>query len=382
MNDADESPDADDAGAGGDAGAASGAAGEGADSASGDAPGAPGEDDERVTLTHGAGGKAMRDLVSETLAAGFPDEDDALVGLDAFDDGAVLPVGGEYLVLTTDSHVVQPPFFPGGDIGRLAISGTVNDLAVMGATDVRGLTSAVIIEANYPVRNLERVAESMDAACREADASVMTGDTKVMGNGELDGVVVNTAGVGVAEHVTPDSGLSPNDVIIVTGSIGNHGVSLLAEREGIDFEADLESDVKPLNDVLGEALAVGGESVTAMKDPTRTGLAGALNEMARKSEVGIEVKDERVPVTADVNGASELLGLDPYQIANEGVAILGVEPTAAEDVLAAVRNHPKGGNAAAIGKAIDDHEGRVLLDTGIGNRYMREPSKEAMPRIC
>ncbi|MFT4921860.1 MAG: hydrogenase expression/formation protein HypE [Haloarculaceae archaeon] len=339
-------------------------------------------DEERVTLTHGAGGKATRDLVSETLAAGFSDPEDALIGLSDWDDGAVIPVGDENLVVTTDSHVIQPPFFPGGDIGRLAVSGTVNDLAVMGATDVRGLTSSVVVEANFPTTKLGRIADSMNAACEEADAHVVSGDTKVMGNGELDGVVVNTAGVGVAEHVTPDDGLSPDDVILVTGTIGQHGISLMAEREGIDFEADLQSDVQPLNDLLGEVLADAGEAVTAMKDPTRTGLAGSLNEMARKSDVGIEVKDDRVPVTSDIGGASELLGLDPYQIANEGVAILGVAPTAAEDVLATLRDHPKGEHAAAIGKVVDDHHGRVLLDTGIGNRYMREPSSEAVPRIC
>lgn len=354
-----------------------------------DADGAGGADgelpddatDDRVGLEHGAGGQAMRDLVSEVLTAGFPD-DGATVGLDAMDDGAVLPVGDEHLVVTTDSHVVQPPFFPGGDIGRLAVSGTVNDLAVMGATDVRGLTSAVVVEANYPTSKLRRVAESMAATCEEADAPVVTGDTKVMGNGEVDGVVVNTAGVGVAEYLTPDSGLSPDDVVVVTGPIGQHGISLLAEREGIDFDADLASDVQPVNRLLAEALAVGGDDVTAMKDPTRMGLAGALNEMAGKSGVGVEIREERVPVPADVKGAGEMLGLDPFQIANEGVAVLGVAPRAAEDVLAALRDHPKGAGAAAIGKAIDDHHGRVLLDTGLGNRYLREPASEPAPRIC
>ncbi len=347
-----------------------------------DADGRGESDDDRVTLTHGAGGKATRDLVSETLAANFSDPEDALIGLSDWDDGAVLPVGEKNLVVTTDSHVIQPPFFPGGNIGRLAVSGTVNDLAVMGATEVRGLTSAVIVEANYPTSKLEAIADSMAATAEEADAHVVSGDTKVMGNGELDGVVVNTTGVGVAEHVTPDDGLSPDDVIIVTGTIGQHGISLLAEREGIDFEAELESDVQPLNDMLGTVLSTVGESVKAMKDPTRTGLAGSLNEMARKADVGIEIKDDRVPVTADIGGASELLGLDPYQIANEGVAILAVAPTAAEDVLATLRDHPKGRNAAAIGKVTEEYQGRVLLDTGIGNRYMREPSREAVPRIC
>jgi hydrogenase expression/formation protein HypE len=348
-----------------------------------DARDAQGEDDgERIGLEHGAGGAATRKLVGETLAAGFADPGDALVGLAEMDDGAVLPVGDENLVVTTDSHVIDPPFFPGGDIGRLAVSGTVNDLAVMGATDVRALTSAVVVEANYPRSDLERIAESMAATCEEADASVVTGDTKVMGNGELDGVVINTAGVGVAEHVTPDSGLSPDDVIIVTDTIGEHGISLLAEREGIEFGSELQSDVQPLTDLLAVALETAGEDVAAMKDPTRMGLAGTLNEFAEKSDVGIEVREDRVPVTSDVKGTGEMLGLDPFQIANEGVAVLGVAPTAAEEVLATLKDHPKGENAAAIGKAIDDHHGRVILDTGIGSRYLREPASEPAPRIC
>jgi hydrogenase expression/formation protein HypE len=338
--------------------------------------------DDRVGLEHGAGGEATRTLVGETLAAGFSDPEDALVGLADRDDGAVLDVGDEHLVVTTDSHVVHPPFFPGGDIGRLAVSGTVNDLAVMGATDVRALTSAVVVEANYPTAKLERVADSMAETCREADAPVVTGDTKVMGHGEVDGVVVNTAGVGVADHVTPDAALAPNDVVIVTDSIGNHGISLLAEREGIEFGSDLASDVKPLNDLLAAALSAGGDDVHAMKDPTRMGLAGALNEFATKSDVGIEVREERVPVESDVKGAGEMLGLDPFQIANEGVAVLAVAPESAEAVLAALNGHPKGENAAAIGKVIDDHRGRVVLDTGIGSRYLREPAREPAPRIC
>jgi hydrogenase expression/formation protein HypE len=337
---------------------------------------------ERIGLEHGAGGEATRKLVAETLASGFVDPEDAVVGLTGMDDGAVIPVGKENLVLTTDSHVIDPPFFPGGDIGRLAVSGTVNDLSVMGATDVRALTSAVVIEANYPVAKLERIADSMAATCEEANATVVTGDTKVMGNGEIDGIVINTAGVGVAPHVTPDSAVEPNDVILLTDSIGEHGISLLAEREGIEFGSDLASDVKPLNDLLARALEVGGKNIKTMKDATRMGLAGALNEIAEKSGVGIEIREERVPVTSDVKGAGEMLGLDPFQIANEGVAVLAVAPKSAENVLDELREHPKGENAAAIGKGIDDHHGRVVLDTGIGSRYLREPASEPAPRIC
>lgn len=340
-----------------------------------------GESEGLVTLEQGAGGQATRDLVSEVLTAGFrPDE--LAVGLDAMDDGAVVPIGETNLVVTTDSHVVDPPFFPGGDIGRLAVSGTVNDLAVMGATDVKALSSAVVIEAGYAKENLERIADSMGRTCREADAPVVTGDTKVMGNGEIDGVVVNTTGIGVAEYLTPDSGLSPNDVVVVTGEVGRHGVALLAEREGIEFGTTLESDVRPVNGLLATALSVAGDGITAAKDPTRMGLAGAVNEMATKSGVGVELRQDRIPVPSEVKGASEMLGLNPLEVANEGIAVLGVTPTDAEDVLKALRSHPAGASAAAVGKAIDDSHGRVLLDTGLGRRYLREPATEPAPRIC
>jgi len=339
------------------------------------------EGEDVVTLEQGAGGKATRDLVTEVLTAGFPD--DALpVGRDAMDDGAILPVGDRNLAFTTDSHVIQPPFFPGGDIGRLAVSGTVNDLAVMGATDVRALSSAVVVEAGYDESKLREIADSMARTCREADAPVVTGDTKVMGNGDIDGVVLTTTGVGVADHVVRDDGLAPNDVLLVTDEVGRHGVALLAEREGIEFGTTLESDVRPINKVVDEALSVADGGVTAMKDPTRMGLAGAASEMAAKSGVGIELRQERIPVSADIKGASEMLGLNPLQIANEGIALLGVDPTVAEDVLEALRAHPDGADAAAVGKAIDDEHGRILLDTGLGTRYLPEPATEPAPRIC
>jgi len=339
------------------------------------------DSDAVVTLEQGAGGKAMRDLVSEVLTAGLPD-DSLDIGREAMDDGAVVPIGDRNVVFTTDSHVIHPPFFPGGDIGRLAVSGTVNDLAVMGATDVRALSSAVVVEAGYAESDLERVADSMAKACREADAAIVTGDTKVMGHGDLDGIVVNTTGVGVADHVVGDDGLSPDDVLVSTGEVGHHGVALLAEREGIDFGTTVESDVRPINGVVDRALSVAGADITAMKDPTRMGLAGAASEMATKGGVGIELRQDRIPVPSDVKGASEMLGLNPLQIANEGIALLGVRPTAAADVLAALRSHPDGQDAAAIGKAIDDEHGRVLLDTGLGTRYLREPATEPAPRIC
>lgn len=338
--------------------------------------------DEKITLLHGAGGKAMRELVERTLAAGFLDDGLPGIGLAAMDDGAAIPLGDRWLVVTTDSHVISPIFFPGGDIGRLAVAGTVNDLAVMGAIEVLGLTNSVIIEEGFLVRDLERIMDSIRETCAEAKVSILTGDTKVMRHGELDGIVINTTGIALADAVVSDAGLRPGDRIMLTGSIGDHGIALLAAREGIEFEADLRSDVAPLNDLLRLALEAGAGDITAMKDPTRGGVAGVLNEMARKSGVGIVLEEPRVPVDPQVRAAGEMLGIDPLQIANEGKVIMGVRPEAAERVLAALKSHPLGERAALVGTCIEEHRGRVILDTGLGRRYLTEPDREPVPRIC
>ena len=338
--------------------------------------------EEIVTLRHGAGGRAMRALVQELLAAGFADEPVDGIGLGAFDDGAALRVGDRWLVVTTDSHVVKPVFFPGGDIGRLAVAGTVNDLAVMGATEVWALTSAVIVEEGFRRDELERIQRSMRETAREAGARVVTGDTKVMGRGELDGIVLNTTGLAWADRVVPDAGLRPGDRIVVTGTIGDHGIALLAVRRGLGFEADLRSDVAPLNGLLRAALAAAGHGISAMKDPTRGGVASALHEMAEKSGVGIVLDESALPVTPAVRAAAEILGIDPLHIANEGKALLGVRPEAVETVLRALRAHPLGRQAAVIGACTDEVPGRVVLDTGFGRRLVTELEGEPLPRIC
>lgn len=338
--------------------------------------------EEIVALKHGAGGRAMRALIEEVLAAGFVEDAVDGIGLAAMDDGAALRLGDRWLVVTTDSHVVKPIFFPGGDIGRLAVAGTVNDLAMMGATEVLGLTSAVILEEGFPRADLERVHRSMRETSQEAGAPIVTGDTKVMGRGELDGIVINTTGVALAERVVPDAGLRPGDRILLTGPIGDHGIALMAVRRGFAFDADLRSDVTPINALIRAALRAGDAAVVAMKDPTRGGVASALHEMAEKSGVGIVIEESRVPVTRAVRSAAEILGLDPFHIANEGKAILGVRPEAAESVLEALRAHPLGAAAAIVGTCIEEHRGRVILDTGFGRRLVTEPEGEPLPRIC
>lgn len=344
----------------------------------------PPKADERVTLKHGAGGRAMRRLIEQVFAAGAEaPSGDGAIGLSALDDGAALPLGdGRWLVVTTDSHVVHPIFFPGGDIGRLAVSGTVNDLAMMGATEVLGLTCAVIIEEGFLRADLERIHQSMRQACAESGATIVTGDTKVMGRGEIDGVVLNTTGVAVTRQVVSDAGMRPGDRVIVTGPIGNHGFAVMAVRHALALEGDLRSDVAPLNGLVRAALDAGGADIVAMKDPTRGGLASALHEMAGKARVSVVVQESALPVSAEVRAAAELLGIDPLVVANEGKAVIGVRAAAAERVLAAVRAHPLGRDAAIVGTCVEPLAGPVIIDTGFGRRLVPEPEGEPLPRIC
>ncbi len=342
----------------------------------------PGTSERLISLHHGAGGRAMRRLIEETLVPGLTTLPIDGIGLRALDDGAAIRIGEEWLVVTTDSHVVHPAFFPGGDIGRLAIAGTVNDLAVMGATRPLALTSSLILEEGYRVDELERVQESMREACLEAGAPIVTGDTKVMGRGELDGIVINTTGVALTRTLVTDAGLHPGDRILVTGTIGDHGIALMAERHGLELDGDLRSDVAPLNRLLGLALAAAVGGITAMKDPTRGGLASTLHEMAEKSGVGVVIEEARIPISPAVRSAAEMLGLDPFHIANEGKAVIGVRPDAAGAVLEALRSRPDGRRAAIVGECTADRPGRVILDTGLGRRLVTEPEGAPLPRIC
>lgn len=336
-----------------------------------------------IAMKHGAGGRAMRELIARVFVNGSREAPAAPgVGLAAMDDGAALPLGDQWLVVTTDSHVIHPLLFPGGDIGRLAISGTVNDLAMMGATDVLALTCGVILEEGFPFADLERIQTSIRDTCREAGGAIVAGDTKVMGRGEIDGLVLNTSGVALTRRVVPDSGLRPGDRLVITGTVGDHGLAILSLRKGLGFDRVLRSDVAPLNRLIAAVLAAAGDGVVAMKDPTRGGLSSALHEMAEKSGVGILLEEPAVPVAEPARAVAELLGIDPLHVANEGKAVLGVRPQSVDAVLAALRAHPQGVDAAVVGMAMAEHAGAVILDTGLGRRLLAEPEGELLPRIC
>ena len=335
--------------------------------------------EERITALHGAGGELMNRLISELLEL-FPLRSAGEVGLDDLDDGASLSLPPGEVVITTDSHVVKPLSFPGGDIGRLAASGTVNDLAVMGARPI-ALSLGLIIEEGFPISELKRFLSSLAEVLRGVGAALVTGDTKVMGKGEVDGLVVNTTGIGVARKLIRDSGLRPGDKIIVTGTVGDHGMAILAAREGLPVEGEIRSDVAPIWPLVERALSIGG--ITAMKDPTRGGLAAALNEMARKSNVGIVIRESEIPVREEVRALAEMLGISPYALACEGKALMGVSPGKAEEVLRAIREHPLGREARVIGEAIPEHRGKVILETRVGGRrYLEMPLGDPVPRIC
>jgi hydrogenase expression/formation protein HypE len=329
--------------------------------------------DEVVRLAHGAGGPAMRDLVRRVFLAGAGGEAARM------DDGAAIPFGDRWLVVSCDAHVVQPRTFPGGDLGRLAVCGTVNDLAVMGATEVLGLTTTFVVEEGFPIAELAAIRASMVAAAAEAQAPLLAGDLKAMRRGEVDGVVTSSSGVGVADRPIRSDGLRPGDALVVSGPVGDHGLTVLAARHALGLRGDLRSDVAPLNGLVAAALRAGG--VRAMKDATRGGLAAALVELATASGAGVVLEEARVPVSAAARAAAELLGVDPLVVANEGKVVLGVAPASVDAVLAALRAHRYGAGAAVVGRVVAGPP-EVVLDTGFGTRRLREPDAELLPRIC
>ena len=325
---------------------------------------------------HGAGGEVMGELL-QTLTK-FKHNNAGGIGLEALDDGAVIPFNGQNLVFTTDSHVVRPIFFPGGDIGRIAVCGTINDLAMMGGRPI-ALSCGMIIEEGFEIDDLAKIVASMDDALGEAGANLVTGDTKVMERGALDGITINTAGIGIAKNVVRDNGLVPGDMIIVSGTLGDHGIAIMTYREGFDLGEQIKSDVAPLWGMMEKVLDAG--TIHAMKDPTRGGFASAINEMARKSGVCIRIKEEKLPIRKSVMSAAAMLGIDPLEVANEGKVVMGVPPSSVDAILAALRSHKYGEDAAVVGTVTKG--AHVIMETTIGGeRFIEPPIGDPVPRVC
>ena len=330
----------------------------------------------KVTLMHGAGGEVMGELL-QTLTK-FRHNNAGGIGLESLDDGAVIPLNGQNLVFTTDSHVVRPIFFPGGDIGRIAVCGTINDLAMMGGQPI-ALSCGMIIEEGFEIDDLAKIVASMDDALGEAGANLVTGDTKVMERGALDGITINTAGIGIAKIIVRDNGLVPGDSIIVSGTLGDHGIAIMAHREGFDLGEQIKSDVAPLSGMMAKVLDAG--TIHAMKDPTRGGFASTINEMARKSRVGIRIREEELPVRKSVRSAAGMLGIDPLEVANEGKVVMGVPSSCVDAILAALRSHKYGRDAAVVGTVTKG--AHVVMETTIGGeRFIEPPMGDPVPRVC
>ncbi len=332
----------------------------------------------RVDMTHGGGGRAMAQLIDELFVAAFDND-----MLRRQDDHAAFEVPAGRMVMSTDGYVVAPLFFPGGDIGSLAVHGTINDLATAGARPLY-LSAGFIIEEGLPLADLKAVVESMARASRQAGVPVVTGDTKVVERGKGDGVFITTAGVGVVPPGIDISGhrARPGDAVLVSGSLGDHGVAVLSKRENLEFETALASDSAALHTLVA-AMVAAVPDIHCLRDPTRGGLAATLNELAQRSGVGMVIREEALPMKEAVKGACELLGLDPLYIANEGKMVAVCPGGRADDLLAAMRAHPLGRDAAIIGEVIDDSHRFVQMETSFGGRRVVDwLAGEQLPRIC
>lgn len=348
-----------------------------------------------ITMLHGAGGTVMHNLIKNYVVKYFGGLSNAEVPLEAMDDAAVV---GD-VVLKSDSHAVKPIFFPGGDIGRLAISGTVNDIAVLGA-EPYALACGLVLEEGLALSDFERIMASMQQTCAEAGVGIVTGDTKVVEKGSLGGCVMNVSGIGrrtmalennlkvvrqyrsdFAARWLLDSNLNVGNKIILSGTIGDHGLAVLSAQQGLTFGSEIKSDVKPLNRVIQRMLSEAG-GVVAMKDPTRGGLADALNEVSEKSKAGILIHEDKVPVRNDVRAACEMLGLDPFEVGNEGKIIVGAVAAKAEQVLKFLKETDEGKNAEIIGEVTKEFAG-VAMQTAVGGkRIIARPVGDPVPRIC
>ena len=333
---------------------------------------------DKVLLDHGSGGKMSHHLISDVM---LPIFDNSI--LSQLNDGAIFDIEGKRFAFSTDSYVVDPIFFSGGNIGDLAINGTVNDLAMCGSRPLY-ISTGLILEEGFPMVDLEKILKSMHAAAEEADVEVITGDTKVVPKGAADKIFINTSGIGLIPqgiHVSSERA-RPGDKIILSGTIADHGMSILIQREEMSFESGIESDTAPLNRMVKRMLSVSKE-VHVLRDPTRGGVGTALNEIAEKSEVGIRIYEERIPVKEEVAGICELLGFDPLYVANEGKLLAFVGAACAEEVLATVREDKFGKDGCIIGEVVAENQGKVFMQTRIGGtRIVDMLTGEQLPRIC
>ena len=334
---------------------------------------------DTVQLGHGSGGLMMHDLIGKLFRWAFDNPT-----LNRMDDQAVVTVDKNRIAISTDSFVIDPLFYPGGNIGELAVYGTVNDVAMCGARP-KFLTAGFIIEEGLSLVDLQKIVISMRDAAQACGVTIVTGDTKVVNRGKGDKLFINTTGVGVLEHNFTISGanLQSGDIVILSGSIAEHGIAVLSKREGLAFETSIVSDAAPLHELVQVMLNAGGEAVHAMRDPTRGGVAATLNELAQSSKVGIRIIEKSIPVLPAVASACGLLGLDPLHVANEGKLIASVAPASAEHILAAMQSHPLGKSASIIGAVVSESPGEVQLQTPLGSwRILDMPVGEQLPRIC
>ena len=350
---------------------------------------------EKIKLAHGAGGELMDKLIKEKILKYFVKQKspDVEISLAMLDDAAVI----DDIVFSTDSHTVQPLIFPGGDIGSLAVCGTINDVSVMGAKPI-ALSAGFIVEEGFSLETFEKIVKSMATTSTNAGVPIITGDTKVVEKGAIQEFMINTTGIGKRSKVLEnnikevrryrpfkqrwllDSNIRKGDKIIISGNIGEHGIALLSFREGYGFETKIKSDVAFVNGLMEKAMAVGG--IVSAKDPTRGGLANTVNEFSEKSKIGILLYEENIPIPDGVQSACDLLGIDPLEIGNEGKVVLGVVKEKAEDVLSALKKHPLGRNAAIIGEATDSVKNVVMQTTVGGKRILHKPLGDPVPRIC
>ena len=349
---------------------------------------------EKIKVAQGAGGEQMDKLIKEKILKYFTKgAKQGEVSLDMLDDSSVI----DDIVFSTDSHTVSPIIFPGGDLGSLAVAGTVNDVAVMGANPI-GLSTGFIIEEGLSIDTFETIVKSMGETAKKADVPIVTGDTKVVEKGAIQEFMINTSGIGKRTNILDknieivkqyrsfnsrwllDSNVKPGDKIILSGNIGEHGVALMSYREGYGYETTIKSDVAPVNNLVEQALKIGG--IVSAKDPTRGGLANTVNEFSEKSKTGIVIYEDEVSIPTGVRSACDMLGIDPLEIGNEGKVVFGVVAEKAEDVLKQIKSHPLGKNASIIGEATKDVRGVVLETTVGGRRNLHKPIGDPVPRIC